>query len=97
MSWTRKNHILTGSLENRLASIKLAQQYIEKGESYEQVYGKVYWLVFAPSLLMACGDATELENAEVESELNGTEVEESEQGLTFAPLSDAGMLCRTSS
>ena len=29
-----------------------------------------------PSMLMACGDATDLENAEVEPELNGAEVEE---------------------
>ena len=43
-----------------------------------------------PSMLMACGDATDLANAEVEPELNGAEVEESEEGLTFATLSDAG-------
>ena len=43
-----------------------------------------------PSMLMACGDATDLANTEVEPELNGAEVEESEEGLTFATLSDAG-------
>ena len=46
--------------------------------------------LLAPSLLMACGDAAEFENADLESELNDAEVEETEQGLTFAPLSDAG-------
>ena len=44
-----------------------------------------------PSMLMACGDATDLENTEVEPELNGAEVEEDEEGLTFALSVTRGM------
>ena len=89
---TRKVTFLTGlPHENRLASIKLAQQYIENGGIYERGLWKGFVVgLLAPSLLMACGEATEPENADLESELNGEDVEETEQGLTFAPLSDAG-------
>ena len=61
------------------------------GESMKRGLWKGFVVgLLAPSLLMACGEATELENADLESELNGEDVEETEQGLTFAPLSDAG-------
>ncbi len=39
---------------------------------------------------MGCGEASDLENADLASELTGSEVEQTEEGLTFAPLSETG-------